>query len=209
MPIQCLPIVIVTSAPLTARTTRLHNLQSRTTSVVHPASPTPPTPCYQADRTREGRPHHGRHLCTNTSPLESEASASMIEEPSVLVLVTYARSSLRQPWPTVTSSCASEPFATTNTCTARHSPAIREGHGCDAASSENGLFGIQINAKQLRSGVGFFDKTVVIHKVHLPLSSSHRVAASMPTTCRVCGRTRGVKIGKITLASFQLAEWVW
>ena len=69
---------------------------------------------------------------------------------------------LRQPWSTVAYSYAGESLTTTNACTARHVSAIREGRGCDAARSQNGLFGIQLNAKQLRSGVRFFDRPVVI-----------------------------------------------
>ena len=77
----------ITSVPPTARTIRLRTPQSRTTSVVRPASPMPSTPCCRADQRREELPHYGLHLCTNTNPSESEASSSMIEEASVLVLV--------------------------------------------------------------------------------------------------------------------------
>ena len=111
-----LPVKQLTSELPTARTTRLRTPQSRTTSAVHPASPTPSIPCCRADRRREGRPHHGLHLCTKTSPPESEASSSMIEEASVLVLVVYARGSLRQPWPTVAYSYPGEALTTTKAC---------------------------------------------------------------------------------------------
>jgi hypothetical protein len=70
-----------------------------------------------------------------------------------------------QPWPTVAYSYPGEVLTTTKACkacTANHVSAIRDRRGCDAARSQNGLFGIQLNAKQLRSGVRFFDRPVVI-----------------------------------------------